>query len=59
MPVRRRLRLLLALVLMASWALPAGAQNLTTPEAFFGHQIGADYQLPNYTRFAEDRKSVV
>ena len=53
MPVRRRLRLMPVLVLMALGALPAGAQNLTTPEAFFGHPIGADYQLPNYTRFAE------
>ncbi len=25
----------------------------TTPESFFGHQIGADYVLPNYTRFTE------
>ena len=27
--------------------------KVTTPEQFFGHQIGADYVLPNYTRFAE------
>ena len=27
--------------------------KLTTPEQFFGHQIGADYVLPNYTKFTE------
>ncbi|MHB1191653.1 MAG: M14 family metallopeptidase [Longimicrobiales bacterium] len=32
-------------------ASPARAQDLTTPEAFFGHAIGADYHLPNYTKF--------
>ncbi len=29
------------------------AQNVTTPEAFFGHDIGAGYQLPNYTQLSE------
>ncbi len=33
-------------------AVPAPAK-LTTPEQFFGHQIGADYVLPNYTKFTE------
>ncbi len=33
--------------------LPVVAQDLTTPEQFFGHQIGADYELPNYSRFTE------
>jgi len=28
-------------------------QDLTSPEEFFGHPIGADYVLPDYTRFAE------
>ena len=27
--------------------------RLTPPEKFFGHQIGADYVLPNYTKFTE------
>ena len=27
--------------------------KLTPPEKFFGHQIGADYVLPNYTKFTE------
>ncbi|MEZ0324896.1 MAG: M14 metallopeptidase family protein [Fimbriimonas sp.] len=35
-------------------ALAASAQSqLTSPEKFFGHSIGADYVLPNYTRFSE------
>ncbi len=33
------------------WPTAAKAQNAaTSPQQFFGHQIGADYQLPNYTR---------
>ncbi len=28
---------------------PTLAQELTSPESFFGHQIGADYELPDYT----------
>src|SRR5690606_19897834 len=34
---------------------PASTQPLkvTTPEQFFGHQIGADYVLFNYTKFSE------
>lgn len=33
---------------------PIGAQqNLTSPREFFGHEIGADYVLPNYTKFME------
>jgi hypothetical protein len=31
----------------------APALKVTTPEQFFGHQIGADYVLPNYTKFTE------
>ena len=27
--------------------------KLTTPDQFFGHQIGDDYVLPNYTKFTE------
>ncbi len=45
-------RALLTLVLTAVLAGPAWAQHrVTTPEEFFGHQIGADYVLPNYTQF--------
>ena len=31
---------------------PAGPK-VTAPKAFFGHDIGADYVLPNYTKFVE------
>ena len=24
---------------------------MTSPESFFGHAIGADYVLPNYTKY--------
>jgi hypothetical protein len=34
-------------------AAAAAALKVTTPEQFFGHQIGADYVLPNYTKFTE------
>ncbi len=43
-----------ALALIALLAIPAAAQQrLTSPKEFFGHEIGADYVLPNYTKFAE------
>ncbi len=49
----------LALIALFSGA-PALAQApatdreaLTSPEEFFGHEIGADYVLPNYTEFSE------
>ena len=32
---------------------PAAAPKVTTPQQFFGHPIGADYVLPNYTKFTE------
>ncbi len=41
----------LVLAFLAFAAVPLSAQRLTSPQDFFGHQIGADYQLPNYTRF--------
>jgi len=31
----------------------AASQDVTSPQEFFGHVIGADYQLPNYSRFAD------
>ena len=37
-----------AIVLGVLVARPGVAQELTTPEAFFGHPIGADYELPDY-----------
>ena len=43
-----------ALALVAVLALSADAQQrLTAPKDFFGHEIGADYVLPNYTKFVE------
>jgi hypothetical protein len=45
----------LSRILLASLALSvaavAPAQRLTSPEAFFGHEIGADYVLTNYQQF--------
>jgi hypothetical protein len=43
-------RLLVLVLLLAPLAASAQAR-LTSPEQFFGHRIGADYQLPNYTKF--------
>ncbi len=42
----------LSALVALSLAPAAGAQApVTTPEQFFGHAIGADYVLPNYTEF--------
>ncbi|HEX7938304.1 MAG TPA: M14 metallopeptidase family protein, partial [Gemmatimonadaceae bacterium] len=41
---------------LAAVAVPALAQTqakLTSPREFFGHDIGADYQLPNYTKLVK------
>src|SRR4029079_7323068 len=38
---------------VAAPAAQAPAPKVTTPEQFFGHKIGADYVLPNYTKFTE------
>ncbi|HEX3158035.1 MAG TPA: M14 metallopeptidase family protein [Gemmatimonadaceae bacterium] len=44
----------LALTAVIAAAVPAGAQEaLTAPKAFFGHDIGADYVLPDYTQFVK------
>ena len=45
-PLRR------AAALLALCVGPVLAQaRLTSPREFFGHEIGADYQLPNYSKF--------
>jgi len=51
-PPRLAARHLLAAALAAPLvAAPLTAQSRpTSPQQFFGHPIGADYQLPNYTR---------
>jgi len=47
-------RALAALVLASALPLAAFAQGkLTTPKQFFGHEIGEDYWLPNYTQFSK------
>lgn len=38
---------------VAARPAPGAQQTLTSPKAFFGHEIGADYRLVNYTRFVE------
>ena len=41
-------------LVFAALALPAAAQEVvTSPEQQFGHEIGADYELPNYTELYE------
>src|SRR4029453_1756003 len=37
---------------------PTAPPKITSPQTFFGHEIGADYVLPNYTNFAEFVKKV-
>ena len=44
---------LLLLSLATPQAQAPAAPRVTPPEQFFGHVIGADYQLPNYTKFTE------
>ena len=51
-PVRRALPAALLLGLAALAPLAGAQGRLTSPKEFFGHDIGADYQLPNYTRLA-------
>ena len=41
-----------ALVLTATLDAQATPERLTSPSAHFGHEIGADYVLPDYTQFA-------
>ncbi len=43
----------LMLALVAAGPAAQAPPKLTTPEQFFGHQIGADYVLPNYSKFGE------
>ena len=38
-------------LLVLSAQLASAQQRITTPEQQFGHRIGADYVLPNYTNF--------
>ena len=45
--------LALLLTIAAPYAQTPAASKLTSPKHFFGHDIGADYVLPNYTKFTE------
>jgi hypothetical protein len=56
MQCRPRSYALVCLTVALAVAAPAAEQSqpkVTTPEAFFGHQVGADYVLFNYTKFSE------
>ena len=41
----------IALVLAATALAQTTSQKLTSPKEHFGHEIGADYVLPDYTQF--------
>jgi len=43
----------LTLFTAAPYAQSPAAPKVTSPKTFFGHDIGADYVLPNYTKFTE------
>ncbi len=45
--------LVVALAIAAPHAQSAKAPKLTTPKQFFGHDIGDDYYLANYTQYVE------
>ncbi len=52
LPTKGRPALAFAFMLFLAAALPARANaQVTTPKEFFGHNIGDDYWLPNYTQF--------
>src|SRR5687767_519020 len=50
--VQRR-RVLAAVLLLAASAAALDAQRVTSPKEQFGHEIGADYVLPNYRQLSE------
>ena len=52
LPALLKRALFLAAIVMLVGSVPFHAQ-LTTPEQFFGHEIGADYVLPNYRQLTE------
>ncbi|MGQ0732743.1 MAG: M14 family metallopeptidase, partial [Acidobacteriota bacterium] len=53
MKSRRFAVVILALALASAAPVAQAPLKITTPDQFLGHQIGADYVLPNYTRFSE------
>ncbi len=48
---------MIVLAVVVSFSSPSAqtpaAPKVTSPKTFFGHDIGADYVLPNYTKFVE------
>src|SRR5687768_5574253 len=48
---RRMHPVLVLTAFLLSAVSSAVAQRVTTPEEHFGHKIGADYVLPNYTQY--------
>ena len=52
MHARRAAVVLLAATCLAVAAPRVSAQSVTTPDQRFGHEIGADYELPNYTQLS-------
>ncbi len=48
---------MIVLAVFVSFSSPSAqtpaAAKVTSPKTFFGHDIGADYVLPNYTKFVE------
>ncbi|MEI6739537.1 MAG: M14 metallopeptidase family protein [Gemmatimonadaceae bacterium] len=52
--LRRASRLMAAVAFATVLPVTLSAQpHLTSPKEFFGHEIGADYVLPNYTKLHE------
>src|SRR5688500_9630662 len=52
-PRRVHPRLVLTALLLSGLSPTAAQTRVTTPREHFGHDIGADYVLPNYTAFVE------
>ncbi|MEP6778537.1 MAG: hypothetical protein ABJC26_01515, partial [Gemmatimonadaceae bacterium] len=53
MNLRRLLAGPLAVALVTAPCLLHAQGKITSPKEFFGHDIGADYELPNYTKLHE------
>jgi hypothetical protein len=51
--VRSYALVVLTIALAAAAPSAQAPPKVTSPEQFFGHKIGADYVLPNYTKFTE------
>lgn len=47
-----RLRVLLAALVLSSASALQAQTRVTSPKEFFGHEIGADYVLPNYQQLS-------